>query len=151
MKNTLAFSLIEVLVFVTILALFFVAAAAVTTISLRDMKINEHKILATRYGEELLEWLRSQKEIDWNQFVNQHSGGSAKKYCFNLSPISGWPVEGSCGPTQLINSFYKREVTISNQSTPPVLQTSISITVTWNEPSGLYSFPINSIFSIWEQ
>jgi prepilin-type N-terminal cleavage/methylation domain len=56
-----SFTLIEVLIFVTILSLFFVAAAAVTIVSLRNLKVQEHKILATRYAEELLELAKREK------------------------------------------------------------------------------------------
>ena len=48
------FSLIEVLVFITIMSLVFVTAASVVAISLGNLKINEHKLVATRYGERLI-------------------------------------------------------------------------------------------------
>ena len=73
-----SFTLIEVLIFVTILSLFFVVASAVTITSLQNLKVQEHKILATRYAEELLEWLRGEKEVDWNKFINYRGN-----YCFN--------------------------------------------------------------------
>ena len=139
------FSLIEVLIFISILSLFFVVAAAVTTASLRNMKINEHKILATRYAEELLEWLRSQKEIDWNDFVNTYSN---KTYCFNISPISDWSIiEAECSDIQLINLLYKRNLRLANTVGT---QVNVSIIVSWNEPGGTYTFPIKTVFSIWE-
>ncbi|MDO8498060.1 MAG: type II secretion system protein, partial [bacterium] len=66
-----AFSLIEVLVFTSILSIFFVAAATVTTVSLRNLKISERKIIATRYMEDVASWLRAQKESDWNTFAEK--------------------------------------------------------------------------------
>lgn len=147
-KNLDGFSLVEVLVFISILSLFFIVAVAVVTATIRNMKISEHKILAVRYGEELLEWLRSQKEIDWNSFVSQRSG---KTYCFDQTPITSWSsIETSCGSSQLINSLFKRQVTITSQGNP-VLQTDISITVSWSEPGGDFQAPIKTVFTLWEQ
>lgn len=86
------FSLIEVLIFVTIFSLFFIIAIASLTSSLRDMKINEHKILAVKYAEELIEWIKAEKEIDWNQFISQRMN----KYCFNNQLSDNWPTIGEC-------------------------------------------------------
>lgn len=136
-----SFSLIEVLVFVTIFSLFFVAAATVVVVSLRNMKTSEHKIIATRYAEELLEWLRSQKEIDWNVFNSSHSG----TYCFSTSPISTWPSNSPCGG--YLESIFKREVTLTRVDANKV---NVVITVTWTEMGTTYKVPINSVFTIWE-
>ena len=42
----------------------------VTTFNLKNMKIQEHKILATRYAEEGVEWLKQEKEDDWQIFIH---------------------------------------------------------------------------------
>jgi len=140
-----SFTLIEVLIFLAILSLFFVAAAAVTIVSLRNLKVQEHKILATRYGEELLEWLRGEKEADWNQFTTHND-----TYCFNSLPINNWPAaSGSCLSDSFLNNLYKREVTLNPQGSPPY-QVNVSITVSWQELGQSYQVPINSIFTIWE-
>ena len=141
-----SFTLIEVLIFVTILSLFFVTAITITVVSLRNLKIQEHKILATRYAEELLEWLRGEKEADWNQFTT-HSG----PYCFNSSPIpmSNWPTSGNCPPASFLNNLYKREVILTPQGSPPY-QVNVSITVLWQELGQTYQVPINTVFTVWE-
>ena len=138
-----SFTLIEVLIFVTILSLFFVVAAAVTIASLRNLKVQEHKILATRYAQELLEWLRGEKEADWNQFVT-HNG----TYCFNYSIITDWGSRGNCSGYGL-NNLYKREVTLTVQGNP-AYQVNVSITVSWQELGQTYQIPINTVFTVWE-
>jgi len=144
--NKKSFTLIEVLIFITILSLFFVVATAVTIASLRNLKIQEHKILATRYAEELLEWLRGEKEIDWNQFINYRG-----TYCFNSSPIpmSNWPASGNCLTGSFLNNLYKREVILNPQRSPPY-KVSVSITVSWQELGQTYQIPINTVFTVWE-
>jgi len=140
MNHQKAFSLIEVLIFVTILSIFFVLAAAVTIASLRNMKVNEHKILATYYAEELVEWLRDEKEADWTAF-SQKSG----TYCFNSSDFSGWPI-GACGNNYDLDSFFKRELILSNDGS----QANINVTVSWLELGQEYQVPIATVFTKWE-
>jgi type II secretory pathway pseudopilin PulG len=141
-----SFTLIEVLIFVTILSLFFVVASAVTITSLQNLKVQEHKILATRYAEELLEWLRGEKEVDWNKFINYRGN-----YCFNSSPIpmSNWPASGNCPTASFLNNLYKREVILTPQGSPPY-QVNVSITVSWQELGQTYQVPINTVFTVWE-
>jgi len=141
-----SFTLIEVLIFVTILSLFFVVASAVTITSLQNLKVQEHKILATRYAEELLEWLRGEKEVDWNKFINYRGN-----YCFNSSPIpmSNWPASGNCPTASFLNNLYKREVILNPQGSPPY-QVNVSITVLWQELGQTYQVPINTVFTVWE-
>lgn len=141
--NTFSFTLIEVLVFITILSLFFVAAASITTANFRNLKTQEHKILATHYAEELLVWLRGEKEADWNYFINK-STMSGTTYCFNNLDFNSY---GNCSSYGL-NNFFKREGTLIKLSDERI---SIRIAVSWIESGGTeYLVPINTIFSVWE-
>ena len=145
-KISQSFSLVEVLVFISILSLFFVLATYITIASLRNMKISEHKILATRYAEELLEWVRGQKETDWNNFVNNYSNNT---YCFPFSPINTWPPSGSCVSYNGLNPpIYKRELTLSTSNNG--FQVNVFINVSWQELGNTYTVPINTVFSMWE-
>lgn len=157
-SNTLGFTLVEVLVFVTVLAMFFVVAAAVAITSMRNMKVNEHKILATRYSEELLEWLRAKREIDWVTFYGRASSGAGTTYCFNVSPIadtdissetSGWPSAGICSspPSGLNPAIYNRTVTLTRVGSD---QVNVAVKVSWSEFGNSYSIPINTLFAVWE-
>lgn len=141
---TKAFSLIEVLIFVSILSLFFITAATITTASLRNMKINEHKIIGVRFGEELLEWIRGEKERDWEAFLNLAGPGN-KTYCFNTALLS-IPLEGACSGYDL-NGIYKREAVLSAQSSS---QVNVSITVEWKELGSTYRTSLTSSFTSWE-
>jgi len=153
-----SFTLIEVLIFVTILSLFFVAAAAVTIVSLRNLKVQEHKILATRYAQELVEWLRGEKEENWGgEFYNISNPvdsftekvtqfGSYQTVCFNNL---NWDNNPSCGYDLL--SLFKRTATFSwYQNADYIYQINLSVIVEWQEADNTYKVPINTIFTIWE-
>lgn len=147
-----SFSLIEVLIFISILSLFFATAAAVVTISLRNMKINEHKILATRYAEELLEWLRGEKEEDWTMFVSLRTDAAeTRTYCFNSQLTSNWPAVSNCqsyyGISGINPVIYKRSASLKRNGEN---QVDVLITVDWQEAGVNYSVPIKSTFTLWE-
>src|SRR3989338_9286294 len=78
------FTLIEVVIFVSLISVIFVTFAALTTTTIRWSKINEHKILASHNVEELREWLRGQKETDFEGF--EAKNGS---WCFNSHTFPG--------------------------------------------------------------
>jgi len=146
--NKKSFSLIEVLIFVTILVLFFVAALAITTYSLGNMKINEHKIIATRYAEESIEWLKSQKEENWTEFILKDTS-SGTTYCLNEL---NWLTQSSCGENFTLGdpAFFKRELLLTNQSGTPTEQVNAQIQVSWQERNQAYDVTINTILTIWE-
>ena len=132
-----SFSLIEVLVFTAVLGLFFVAALTVTTFNLKNMKIQEHKIIATRYAEEAVEWVKQEKEDSWSDFTD-HSAGN---YCLNSL---GW-TSGLCG-TYSLGTIFKRELSI----TKPVDQVNTTVTVTWQDMGTDLKVEINTVFKLLE-
>lgn len=158
MKNraTNGFSLIEVVVFVGILSLFFVAGLAVATYFIRVTKSNENKILATQYGEELMEWMKAQKEINWGTFVTAaNAAGGITYYCFNSDDIktrTDFPSPyGDCLTNDYtLHSLFKRNVKLTASGTP-TNTVEITINVQWKEPTGTASVPLHSFVTLWEQ
>lgn len=142
-----AFTLIEVVIFVAILGLFFVAASAVSVATIRNMKANEHKILATRYAEELTEWLRSERNADWTTFIDSthatQCGGSNK--CFGSLDWSG---ECSSSCSSKIAGLFTR--TASLAVSIPDGKVDVSVNVAWSEPGGNFNVPIKTVFTLNE-
>ena len=136
------FSLIEVLVFVTVLVVFFVAAISIVTFSLRSMKASEHRILASHYAEEAMEWVKGQKEDDWVEFTGHDAIPGAAIYCINgLDFVSA--VE--CGTYYTLGSpaMFKRELLLENvpdSSSPD--QVNATVNVYWLE--GTADFRVSS-------
>jgi prepilin-type N-terminal cleavage/methylation domain-containing protein len=144
------FSLIEVLIFVTILGLIFIAAMTLTTYSINVMKINQEKILAVHYSEEGLEWVRFQKESDWNYFTSlDTSTGGGTTYCLNnLS----WSNQGSCSATSFfgVPNIYWREVTLTNQGGSPVNQSNVEEKVYWKNGGVNFNVSLKTTLEILE-
>ena len=143
------FSLIEVLLFITILRLIFIAAAGVGIVSIRNSQNSLNKIRATHYAEEAINWLSSQKNADWLIFIANASPPPGAVYCFNIEPVSAWPSgAGNCVSNQLIDSLFTREVILTYDS---VLDSvDVDIQVTWSEGGNNYSVPISSTLRSFE-
>ena len=142
-----SFSLIEVLIFVTILVLFFVAAISITTYSLKNIKINEHKIVATHYAEEGMEWVKAEKESGWDTFIGQ----SGSSYCLNMNyPVElNWGTVGDCGSNYTLGSpaYFKRVVTLNSVGD----QINVVVTVSWIEGDDeIMNVKITTILNLWE-
>lgn len=137
-------------------------AASVVTVSLRNMKFNEHKIKASHYAGQLGEWIRTQREFNWGgelcngclnptiftQIVSQQ--GVQTIFCFNTSPIPTWGSLDVC-PDYGLDSIFKREVIFT--STPVsgyVGQVDAVITVSWLELGQLRSVNTNTTFYVLE-
>lgn len=154
------FTLLEVMIFTTILSVVLVSAAAFTTRLVYNLRINEHKILANVYASELLEWLNSEREANWNTVYNMASNSPGTTYCVNgnilvttLStdttvfriPVAGNPC-GFDGITGRNPAIFRRELILVRNSTNQVTAT---VRVTWQEAGVTYSDEIQAIYTSW--
>ena len=136
--------MVEVLVFVVVVSIFFTSAASISSYMIRAAKINERKIMATRYAEELSEWMRSEKETDWVAFASHSDVSGTTQHCFGTLSWSS----GSCN----INTVLSRRAYLKQVKDPSnfVYQVEISIEVYWTEAGKNYTVPLKTTYSIWE-
>lgn len=143
MKKKSGFTLLEVLVVIGILSVFLLSAVTVSIVSVRNLKNSENKILASRYAEGLIEWLRGEKESNWASFILNEG-----TWCFNNEPITQWPQTGTCGPEDAnINNNFKREVIIDYDDISRVL---VKVSVSWNEGDELITIPVSTLFEQYD-
>jgi type II secretory pathway pseudopilin PulG len=157
-RSSYGFTLIELMIFVSIMGLILVAVAGFAATTSRQMRINYHKLYATRYSEEALEWLRILKEQDWNAFYAAASvcGSSPCTRCLNtnltpnstlssLTNGSECPFNGMSGQTS-VPPIYRRQIifTYTNAQQPVGVRSVVS----WNEAGGaMFSVPLSTVFS----
>ena len=118
------------------------------------MRQNEMKIYslkASHYNDQLLEWIRSERERDWTQFV-RNVGNSI--YCFKDDAFSwvGNQVSGAnnCNP-MTSNSTYKRYASFI--TTPSLdLPTQVDVTVfsEWAAFGNTYTTKLHTLLTVWE-
>lgn len=137
-KNS-GFTLIEVLVVLSILSVFLVSAVTISIVTVRNLINSQNKILATRYAEGLKEWLRGEKEEGWDAFILKTG-----TWCFSEDPITTWPLLArDCEPDEKINVIFKREANIAIDSANRIY---IDITVSWDQGNETVSIPISTVF-----
>lgn len=114
-SNKQGFSLIEILVFVSVFSVALVALIGSASYSALILSNLRYKTYATRYSEELAEWLSFQRNYQGYSVIEAKQGNS---YCFNDSSIDvdNWPSAGACTGFTL-NDFYKRQAVIEASGT----------------------------------
>ncbi len=151
-KNQYGFTLVELLVFIAILSVFFVTAVTVAVASLRNIKTNEQRIMATRYAEEVAEWVRSEREADWPAFI-LHGSDFGQFFCFNQTPIQAWPTDpnpANCTFNSLQPALFRRSMVLTTYGNNN--QAKATINVSWNIGTGsTLNVPLTVDFAVWEQ
>lgn len=153
-SNQRGFSIVEIMVFITILNLVFVAAVSLVISSLYRMRINIHQARAVYYAEELKEWLNGEREADWAGLQSQ----AGNTFCVNnqltLNATFSNFTTGAC-PFSGIGAnnprIFRRQLTLTQAS--PTQITAV-IQVSWNEsaPNGTlqqYNESIQTIYTNW--
>lgn len=82
------FTLIEVMVFTVIITIIIVSLISTSIAMSRQTQVTIHKAYATRYADELAEWLRIQKELSWQTFYARSQNiptapSSPRTFCVN--------------------------------------------------------------------
>jgi len=143
------FTLVEVLIFITIISMMFIMSLSLATSSLRAIKTNENRTYASYHAEALREWVTSEREADWNTFLT-HAPEGATTYCFNtvLDASSVWPEPGECSANEL-DGVYARNVTLTRQASqiPGSVQVLVEVTSAWMEGQNSYDVEAQTILS----
>lgn len=128
--------LVELLIALGVATLAIVALVSITTRSVSNAGYSQRQSTATAYATQAMEWIRSQKNTDWQTF-SAHSG----LYCLNSL---AWTA-GACPATKVLDSgTFARDVTISS---PTPQQIQAVVTVSWSEASKDFSTKQTTIFS----
>lgn len=156
-NQTSSFSLIEVIVFTSMLGIVLVAAVGYTVRLVFTMTHNRHKLIATHYVDEVKEWLNGERETDWEEFQSFALVDDGQTYCVNnqlnldssLSSLS----TGSCAFDGVVGSdpqIYQRQIIMKKNLAANPTRITAEIRVSWRDEGVLYTEQIETIYSIWE-
>jgi Tfp pilus assembly protein PilV len=154
-------SLFEVLFTLAIAALLITGIVSLATTSIGNSTFSETNTKATKYAEELNEWLRSERDYNWNIFLNNVQGSSS--YCFNGSSIT-WGNIGNCLSSEFIagTNLLRQAIFVCYDSIPlpptvvscsgvNVDTVQASITVSWTDNKGSHNANVISRLSKWQE
>jgi type II secretory pathway pseudopilin PulG len=149
-SNNKGQSLFEVTVALGVVGLVLLALVAVATVSIRNSTFSKNVTLATRYSQEAIEWLRSEKSSNWLALVSHIS--SSSRYCLDRL---NWdhPVSSDCGSRVISGTFFKRLVYFSNlaDSNGDGQDDTVTAEVTtyWTDARGYHDARSATIFTSW--
>lgn len=161
----------EIIISVTILSVFFVMAISTATAMIHNMKVTEHRLLATYYAEDLMTWLRSERERDWQEFkemaldpVTSATVPGGRTYCVNRAATADETLstlltsDSSCAsadysgivhPSDTNAKIYKRQVNI-RVNPANTDQIDATVTIWWLELEREYFTTTVSSFTFLE-
>lgn len=148
LKNRNGSSLLEVVIFIGIVSLFFVAIAYSTTSALQRTETSKSRILATRHSEALEQWIRGEKEENWVTFLAQ-SSQEGTTYCFN-GDLVDWPVtSGSCASDAYdLDNLYKREATLTTSIDSSTV--TVTINTEWRDRGNVFNVDLTTVLARYD-
>lgn len=138
-------SLLEVLVALTIAILVVLALVRAVTVAVRNASFARNQALATKYSEEAMEWLRSQRDKSWDN-LDSKDDPAGNRYCLNSL---SWPASvGSCSSTNFIpGTPFQREVVLTEVTAGEKIKAEVK--VSWQETRKTYQSRLYSYFTKW--
>jgi Tfp pilus assembly protein PilV len=138
-------SLFEVTVTLMIVSLVVTAIAGLALISIKSSSYSRNKTLTTRYIQEANEWIKGQKDTDWNAFLA--NVGSHGTLCFQ-SVDDGWYQKSSCLSTDyIVGTNLIRQVSFDASITNTVM---VNVTVSWSDQNDLHQSSSVTYLTNWQ-
>lgn len=132
----------ELLIALAVAVLVVTGIVKVVTISTRNATFAKNQAEATRYAQEGLEWIRSERDQDWDLFTTR----SNKLWC--LRDLS-WSKASSCTQDEKLEGtpFVRQaDLTSLNDNSMEVL-----VRVRWTSPAGEHESRIDTRLTNWRQ
>lgn len=139
-------SLVEVIIALAFATIIIIALVTITIKSIRSATFARNNSQATKFAQEGLEWIRSQRDqMDWNSFISNVKDGT---YCINNL---NWLTPSSCG-TDLINNLFQRTVIFIETDTAECYGgVGATVNVAWNDSTGTHTSNQKTCFSNWQE
>ena len=137
-------SLIEVLAALAVILLVIVALIRATTISMKSGDFSKTQALATSYAQEAIEWVRAERDKNWNEVADLATPDPGSKFCLNdLS----WLDSNPCSDFELAGRF-KREVTLIAVGEEGN-KVEVKVVLSWQDASGDHQSQLTTYLSNW--
>ncbi|MBI2590673.1 MAG: hypothetical protein HYW33_02205 [Candidatus Blackburnbacteria bacterium] len=129
-------TLFELVIAVGVAVLVVTGIVALVTLSLRNSGFARDQALATRYAQDALEWLRSERDNGWNTF---YSRTTISTWCLNSL---GWTSPGSCGSNKITGTKFGRQAEFSVIDANSV---NAQVRVSWTDSQGTHQSKIDTV------
>jgi len=147
-KNILGQSLMEVVLAIGLITLIMVTVVAAASISITNSSFSKNQTLSTRFSEATLEWLRGERNEDWDYFLSQAlPEGIEQTICFTTLSWDGSTL-GSCDPDSegISDTPLKREVDFSLVDESTV---GVAVRIYWIDANGYHEVNSSTYLTNW--
>jgi type II secretory pathway pseudopilin PulG len=141
-------SMFELVVAIAISALVIVTIVSLTTISIRNSNFSKNKSLASTYAQQATEWLRGQRDIKTEAFIdNVRLAPVLTKRCLNNLSWTQFPCASG---TTIPGTLFQRDVVFDfGGDTETVIYADV--TVSWTDSQGVHQVTSATSFSDWRE
>ena len=145
-------SLFEIVLALAIATIIIVALVALASSAVRSSTFSKNKTLATRYSQEANEWLRGERDTDWDAFFIR---AAVPLYCVKSLSWAEATVGNCTGGQEITGTIYKREVgfvrtTVLVGGVPKnVVETEVN--VYWQDAQGIHEVKSVTNFTDWRE
>lgn len=134
-------SLFEVVVALAVVTLIIIALVALASTSIRNVDFSKNKTLATRYSQEAIEWLRGERDFDFDAFYQK---ALTPTWCMDTLVLDDI---GQCDTTEVIaGTIFRREAAFSIINSANV---EAEVNVYWEDAQGLHEVKTVTNFTDW--
>lgn len=143
MKQDSGQSLFEVVLALAITTIIIVAIVALAASAVRNSVFARNKTQASRYSQEAAEWLRGERDNDFDAFATR---AVTPTWCL---PSLSWASAkvGSCTSTDVISGTpFKREVVFT---VPSATNVDAEVKVYWDDAQGRHEVKSVTTFTDW--
>lgn len=134
-------SLFEVVIALAVITLIIVGIVVLSTVSIRNSSFSRDKNISSKYVQEAVEWLRSER----NKSPAQFQGNAVGTYCFNTL---SWSNVGNCGSTEIISDTpFQREVVFNTRTLNGKTVIDADVVVFWYDGEGLHESRSSTTFN----
>lgn len=153
-KNERGQTLVEAVVAFGVAAMILVALVAATTMALSRVQFANHQAQARAFTQEGLEWVRGERDKDWDVFYAR-TDVNPKSYCLNTL---SWTTPTPCTTYGLGDNTFKRDAVLTSPTTPPsglnCQQPNcviVKVTVSWQESGQEHKSEQETYLTRWKQ
>lgn len=138
-------SLFEVVVALAISALVVISIVSLATNAVRNSTFSKNKSIASSYAQQLVEWLRGQRDQNITQFISYVSpSGSATSWCF---PDLKWDKHSPCGGGDKIGTIFLRQANFTTDASGKIFRAEVVIS--WQDSQGEHKVVNSTDLSDW--
>lgn len=143
-------SIFEVVLALGVITAISIGIVSLTVNSIRNASFSKYKTLAGRYAQEATEWLRSQRDTDFDEFQTNALVSPEIPKCFSGLDWTG--RVGSCNEEDKIAGTPLFRVIVFNSTTisgKTVIEADVK--VYWNDSQGYHEVNSATTFTDWRQ